>query len=46
MQVRWGFKRLLAGSRPDLVMVAEELGAGEGTLRLHSTPAHAKGAQR
>lgn len=36
-QVRWVLKRLLAGSRPDLVMVAKELGMGERTLQRRIT---------
>jgi AraC-like DNA-binding protein len=36
-QVRWVLKRLLAGSRPDLAMVAKELGMGERTLQRRIT---------
>jgi len=36
-QVKWVLKRLLAGSRPDLVMVAKELGMGERTLQRRIT---------
>lgn len=36
-QVRWVLKRLLAGSRPDLVLVARELGLGERTLQRRIT---------
>lgn len=37
VQVKWVLKRLLAGSRPDLVMVARELGVGERTLQRRIT---------
>lgn len=36
-QVKWVLKRLLSGSRPDLVMVAKELGMGERTLQRRIT---------
>lgn len=36
-QVKWVLKRLLSGSRPDLVMVARELGMGERTLQRRIT---------
>jgi AraC-like DNA-binding protein len=36
-QVKWVLKRLLAGSRPDLLMVAKELGIGERTLQRRIT---------
>lgn len=36
-QVKWVLKRLLAGSRPDLLMVAKELGMGERTLQRRIT---------
>ena len=36
-QVRWVLKRLLAGSRPDLFMIAKELGMGERTLQRRIT---------
>lgn len=36
-QVKWVLKRLLAGSRPDLQMVAKELGMGERTLQRRIT---------
>ena len=36
-QVKWVLKRLLSGSRPDLVMVAKELGLGERTLQRRIT---------
>lgn len=36
-QVKWILKRLLAGSRPDLPMVAKELGMGERTLQRRIT---------
>ncbi|RYD66711.1 MAG: AraC family transcriptional regulator [Verrucomicrobiaceae bacterium] len=36
-QVKWVLKRLLAGSRPDLSMVAKELGMGERTLQRRIT---------
>ncbi|PTY06776.1 AraC family transcriptional regulator [Verrucomicrobia bacterium LW23] len=38
-QVRWVLKRLLAGSRPDLVMVARELGMSDRTLQRRITDA-------
>lgn len=36
-QVKWVLKRLLAGSRPDIEMVAKELGMGERTLQRRIT---------
>ena len=36
-QVKWVLKRLLSGSRPDLFMVAKELGMGERTLQRRIT---------
>ncbi|MEZ0300272.1 MAG: AraC family transcriptional regulator [Candidatus Methylacidiphilales bacterium] len=36
-QVKWVLKRLLAGSRPDLLMVAKELGMSERTLQRRIT---------
>jgi AraC-like DNA-binding protein len=36
-QVKWVLKRLLSGSRPDLLMVAKELGMGERTLQRRIT---------
>jgi AraC-like DNA-binding protein len=36
-QVKWVLKRLLAGSRPDLFMVAKELGMSERTLQRRIT---------
>ncbi len=36
-QVKWVLKRLLAGSRPDLLMVAQELGMSERTLQRRIT---------
>ena len=36
-QVKWVLKRLLAGSRPDLSMVAKELGMSERTLQRRIT---------
>jgi AraC-like DNA-binding protein len=36
-QVKWILKRLLSGSRPDLAMVAKELGMGERTLQRRIT---------
>ena len=36
-QVRWVLKRLLAGSRPDLLMIAKELGMSERTLQRRIT---------
>ena len=36
-QVKWILKRLLSGSRPDLVMVAKELGMSERTLQRRIT---------
>jgi AraC-like DNA-binding protein len=36
-QVKWVLKRLLAGSRPDLVMVAKELGMSDRTLQRRIT---------
>ena len=36
-QVKWVLKRLLSGSRPDLPMVAKELGMGERTLQRRMT---------
>ena len=36
-QVKWVLKRLLSGSRPDLVMVAKELGMSERTLQRRIT---------
>jgi AraC-like DNA-binding protein len=36
-QVKWVLKRMLAGSRPDLVMVAKELGMSERTLQRRIT---------
>lgn len=36
-QVKWVLKRLLSGSRPDLLMVAKELGMGERTLQRRLT---------
>ena len=36
-QAKWVLKRLLPGSRPDLVMVAKELGMGERTLQRRIT---------
>lgn len=38
-QVKWVLKRLLSGSRPDLLMVAKELGLGERTLQRRITEA-------
>jgi AraC-like DNA-binding protein len=36
-QVKWVLKRLLSGSRPDLLMVAKELGISERTLQRRIT---------
>ncbi|MDB6155878.1 MAG: hypothetical protein JWL90_4331 [Chthoniobacteraceae bacterium] len=36
-QVKWVLKRLLSGSRPDLLMVAKELGMSERTLQRRIT---------
>lgn len=36
-RVKWILKRLLAGSRPDIAMVAKELGMGERTLQRRIT---------
>jgi len=36
-QVKWVLKRLLSGSRPDLVMVAKELGMSDRTLQRRIT---------
>jgi len=36
-QVKWVLKRLLSGSRPDLVMVAKELGMSHRTLQRRIT---------
>ncbi len=36
-QVKWVLKRLLSGSRPDIVMVAKELGMSERTLQRRIT---------
>ena len=36
-QVKWILKRLLAGSRPDLLMIAKELGVSERTLQRRIT---------
>jgi AraC-like DNA-binding protein len=36
-QVKWVLKRLLSGSRPDVVMVAKELGMSERTLQRRIT---------
>ncbi len=36
-QVKWVLKRLLPGSRPDLLMVAKELGMSERTLQRRIT---------
>ena len=36
-QVKWVLKRLLAGSRPDLLMIAKELGMSERTLQRRIT---------
>jgi AraC-like DNA-binding protein len=36
-QVKWVLKRLLSGSRPDLLMIAKELGMSERTLQRRIT---------